>query len=270
MKRLLISIVVILLVASQSSRADDNDVTGKINNSQFEIGNQQTSSASVANKNEPSIYPHTFVTISPVCPKQGNANEPIPCGAGSCNEGQQWSSVTEYVVDGANAVGRPTSTTYQCTDSDNNTEALREKIIWEFQRVQPDISAPKTQPADSAIVNFDEIFFSDAKSEYTKLTLLGNHVILRITPTHFEWKFGDNTELSTADPGKPYPEQTVTHKYRSTGDVHVLVEVTYSGRYSVNGGPFQQIDGTVTRQSPLARLHVYEARAELVDPGEAR
>ncbi len=211
-------------------------------------------------------YPRTFTVTSPVCSQKSDSVGPITCGAGLCKANQEWSSINTYTVDSNNTPERLSSIDFKCININDQTASIRAQMTSEFRRVQPAINAPKTQPKNSAIVNFDEIYYSDLQTQDIPLTVLGEPVVLRVIPTRFEWNFGDGANLVTSDPGKPHPHQTVTHKYRKSGNAMVSVAVTYSGQYSVSGGAFQLIDGAVSRTSPSTSIHIFEARAELVDP----
>jgi hypothetical protein len=118
----------------------------------------------------------------------------------------------------------------------------------------------RTQPEDKTLVNFDTIFYTAPQPFTRTVTLLGRQVQVTATPSVFIWHYGDGTTATTATPGAPYPAKDVTHDYM---DAHVTVrtsvDVTYSGRFHVDGGPWQTIPGTVTITGPTAPLRVSEA-----------
>ena len=74
--------------------------------------------------------------------------------------------------------------------------------------------------------------------------LLGFPVQVRAEPSRFSWDFGDGTVLPTSDPGAPYPDLTTWHEYVTPGQVAITLTTTYTGEYSVAGGPFIPIAGT--------------------------
>ncbi|WP_380166824.1 hypothetical protein [Jannaschia sp. R86511] len=77
------------------------------------------------------------------------------------------------------------------------------------------------------------------------ITLLGTPVQVRATPITYTWDFGDGSQpLTTDDPGAPYPELTTWHEYDQPGQVGISLTTTYTGAYSVAGGPFIDITGT--------------------------
>ena len=56
----------------------------------------------------------------------------------------------------------------------------------------------------------------------------------------------------------------ITHQYTDADvTVHPSVDTTYSAEYSVDGGPFQPVIGTVTIEGDAAGLRVVEARPVL-------
>ena len=78
---------------------------------------------------------------------------------------------------------------------------------------------------------------------------------LEIRPSRFEWAHGDGTTATTATPGAPYPAKDVVHRY---ADAHTTVQhhvsVTWSAEWSLNGGPLQPVNGTVTTTGPATPL----------------
>jgi hypothetical protein len=118
----------------------------------------------------------------------------------------------------------------------------------------------RVQPADKTLVNLDTIFHTAAESVDVDLTLLGQAVDVVATPSQFRWVFGDGESQTTSTPGAAYPSRTVTHRYLDAGvTVRPYVEVSYSARFRVSGGEWQDIDGTVTTVGPEASLRVAEA-----------
>ncbi|WP_423724357.1 PKD domain-containing protein [Arthrobacter gengyunqii] len=82
------------------------------------------------------------------------------------------------------------------------------------------------------------------------MTLLGQSVRIQVTPTEYEWNYGDGTIYGPAVwPGNPLPEELIgevtetSHVYERPGDYYVSVAIYFSGEYSINGGPMIPIDG---------------------------
>jgi hypothetical protein len=121
-----------------------------------------------------------------------------------------------------------------------------------------------TQPEDKTLVNFATIFYARPHSFVRTITLLGQQVHVEATPTSFAWHYGDGSSTTTSTPGAPYPAKDITHNY---ADAHVTVQtsvdVTYSARFQVGGGGWQDIPETVTIAGPASALRISEATALL-------
>jgi hypothetical protein len=145
------------------------------------------------------------------------------------------------------------------------TEAM---LLRAFRRIPLPSLRSQSQPADKTLINFDTIFFTRAEPLTRRLTLLGQSVRLEITPSRFDWVHGDGTTATTTTPGAPYPAKDVVHRY---ADAHTTVQhrvvVTWSAEYSLNGGPLQPVNGTVTTTGPATPLRVAEASPALSGSG---
>ena len=67
-----------------------------------------------------------------------------------------------------------------------------------------------------------------------------------------------------AGPGAPYPHLEVTHDYLAKGGVRPSVDTTYAAQFRVNGGPWRDVDGTVTIPGEPVPLEVLTATPVLV------
>lgn len=122
----------------------------------------------------------------------------------------------------------------------------------------------QVQPEDKTLVNFDTIFFTESHPVKRTLRLLGQSVEVEATPASYRFVFGDGEALTSEVPGEPYPAKTITHRYLDAHvTVHPRVDTTYSARFRVNGGAWQDIDGTVTTIGPATDLRIAEATALL-------
>ncbi len=137
-------------------------------------------------------------------------------------------------------------------------------VLAAFRRVPVPELRSQSQPADKTLVNFDTIFFTEAEPLTRTVTILGQTVRLEIEPSTFTWQHGDGTSATTSEPGAPYPAKDVVHRY---ADAHVTVShrvvVTWTAQWSLNGGPLQPVDGTVTTTGPATALRVAEASPSL-------
>ncbi|HET9827064.1 MAG TPA: hypothetical protein VFQ11_01005, partial [Nocardioidaceae bacterium] len=133
-------------------------------------------------------------------------------------------------------------------------------VLTAFREIGLPALEARTQPEDKTLVNFATIFYTAPQPFSRTVTLLGRQVQVTATPSVFIWHYGDGTTATTTTPGAPYPAKDVTHDYMDAHvTVHTSVDVTYSGRFRVDGGPWQTIPGTVTITGPTAPLRVSEA-----------
>jgi hypothetical protein len=119
-------------------------------------------------------------------------------------------------------------------------------------------------PNGRTLVNFDTNFFTRQGPFTRSVRLLGRLVDLRISPAAYTWRFGDGAVRSTTSPGSPYPHLEVTHRYLRKARVAPSVDVTYEATFSVDGGAWQSVPGTVTIPGTPERLRVVTARPVLV------
>ena len=119
-------------------------------------------------------------------------------------------------------------------------------------------------PNGRTLVNFDTNFFTANQPFDTSVGLLGQVVDLHIVPTRFDWRFGDGASLATSEPGAPYPDLEVTHRYLEKGQVAPSVDTTYRATYRVNGGRWIKVKGSVTIAGAPVDLEVLTATPTLV------
>jgi hypothetical protein len=121
-------------------------------------------------------------------------------------------------------------------------------------------------PGGQTLVNFETNFFTTTTAPTTQtVTLLGQRVEIEASPAGYTWHFGDGEQQSGTDPGAAYPDLTVTHVYREAEvTVHPSVDITYHGRYRVNGGAWHDIPETLTVDGTPLDLEVLTATPRLV------
>jgi hypothetical protein len=137
-------------------------------------------------------------------------------------------------------------------------------LATDFQRLLVNKGIVRVEPSGSTLVNYDTGFSTDAgRYELAPTRILGHRVEITANPERYDWYFGDGTSLADAGPGH---EGTldVSHRYTRTGQVGAYVVITWSGRFTVDGGAPQAVFGTAQTTSPATPVQVKQARAELV------
>jgi hypothetical protein len=130
----------------------------------------------------------------------------------------------------------------------------------EFQSVVVQGGVADVSPKPETLVNIDTRFQTDAPASYQiPLTLLGQSVVITALAQKYTWHL-DNGETRVSTQPKGYLE----YMYRQAGAYDVFVSITWSGTFSVNGGPAQPITGTVEVDGEPTRVQVQQARSELV------
>ncbi|WP_460446887.1 hypothetical protein [Angustibacter aerolatus] len=96
--------------------------------------------------------------------------------------------------------------------------------------------------------------------------LLGHRVRLEPSAVWFDYSYGEGGGSGrTSSAGGRAPSGGVSHVYRDRGVRQVRVDTRYGGRFSVDGGAWQDVPGGVTVRGVSVPLHVYQARSVLVD-----
>ncbi len=136
-------------------------------------------------------------------------------------------------------------------------------------------------PGGVSLVNIQTLLWVEtpADQDLGIVTLLGQRVGLRVHVERVRWDFGDGTSDVTTMPGKKYdaadPCTTPRcpdyygHVYSATGTMRVSAQVVWTGEFSVGGGPWQSIAGTVTGPRLATALKLEQARDVLVQDGRA-
>lgn len=206
------------------------------------------------------------VTYVPVCP-------PTDCGGqvDACTDGTDAFMIVEDGVDGSLEVLGGACLSPADLPDPAPPQVTPGMVLAAFQRVPlPGSSLTIAPPGGRTLVGLDTILSTEAESFTETLTLLGQQVELDISPAEFTWHHGDGTSQSTDDPGIPYAEgrpmsDYVSHQYSAVADRLALrVDTTWSARFRVNGGPWQDVGDTVTIEGDAVALEVVEAEPNLV------
>jgi hypothetical protein len=114
------------------------------------------------------------------------------------------------------------------------------------------------------LINIPTNLYTSGTPSLLTTTVLGQRVTVRATPRTFHWQYGDGEEVTTSQPGRPYPDMPTAHTYTTPGAHTVRLTTTFTGEYTVGGGPWQPVRGTATLASPPFTITADESRAVLV------
>lgn len=155
----------------------------------------------------------------------------------------------------------------QCIDiTALNPAPSPDEVFRYFERLPLPQLPTHQQPPGNALVGLPVIFFTDGPTTQTyRLDIRGFTVDIVATAEGFTWHTGDGADLTTTDPGAPYPGQTVTHDY-SSGTYTASLTTTWSGTFSVDGSANVDVPGTTTTDGPTVTFDVVEAHAVLTNP----
>ncbi len=94
-------------------------------------------------------------------------------------------------------------------------------------------------------VNYPNAVWTDGSPQSLNTEILGSDVVITATPVEYRWDFGDGNTIVSTFPGEAWPEHTIWSTYAHEGWYQMSLTVVYEGSFTVDGGPPQQIDGTV-------------------------
>lgn len=153
-------------------------------------------------------------------------------------------------------------TSYTCP-SEADLLALVER---EWTELRPEPSRIALQPGDGRVyATVPTIAMADDAPQVHSAVLLGAEVDIRATPANYTWHWGDGETTTTADPGAPHPNATVTHAYgRALDEATVSLTTTWAGEYRVAGGAWIAFDTVIDTSSPGIGIEVLHPRARLV------
>jgi hypothetical protein len=124
----------------------------------------------------------------------------------------------------------------------------------------------RQQPPGNGLVGLPVIFYTDSPTTQTfTVDIRGFQVVIRASAVRYTWHTGDGTDLTSDNPGAPYPRQTVTHDYRS-GTYTAYLTTTWGATFTVNGGAAADVPGTTTTDGPPVTFAVLQARPVLTNP----
>ncbi|WP_226832128.1 PKD domain-containing protein [Brachybacterium sp. FME24] len=114
-------------------------------------------------------------------------------------------------------------------------------------------------------VSMVNVLHADADSQTLETEVLTVPVSVRAVPVSYHWDLGDGNEITTKSPGEAYPSEEVSGTYAGEGWYDVTLTTTFSGQFAVNGGPWQDIDGTIEVASEPIPIYSKSLESRLVD-----
>ncbi|ATG53261.1 hypothetical protein CFK38_13500 [Brachybacterium vulturis] len=109
------------------------------------------------------------------------------------------------------------------------------------------------------------VLYADPEPQLLNTELLGTPVAIRATPVSYHWDLGDGNTITTTNPGKPFPSEVVSSAYGQEGWYDITLTTTFSGQFSVAGGGWQDIDGTIEVISDPVPVFAKSLESRLVD-----
>ncbi|MFL6003318.1 MAG: hypothetical protein ACJ72P_10955, partial [Nocardioides sp.] len=163
----------------------------------------------------------------------------------------------------------------QCFEPDEapvapERQVTQAMVLRAFQRIPVPASRVEIQPpGGKTLVNLETIFSTEAEEFTRTIGLLGHRVDLAIAPSRFEWVTGDGADFATEWAGRAWEKgvpmgEYITHNYADAADVTTRVDTTWSAKYRVDGGDWQDVGGTVTIEGEPFDLAVLSAAPHLV------
>ena len=137
-----------------------------------------------------------------------------------------------------------------------------------FQRLPLPALTTQHQPPGNGLSGLPVIFYTDSPTTQTfTVDIRGFTVVIEATATQYTWHTGDprTPAITSADPGRPYPNQTIEHAYRS-GSYTAYLTVTWGATFRVNGGAPEDVPGTTSTDGPPVAFDVLQARPVLTNP----
>jgi hypothetical protein len=190
----------------------------------------------------------------------------MKCGAN--DKGRLFSVWAHYANGASLALGE------QCFEPDEapapTPQVTQALVLRAFQRIPVPASRVSIQPpGGKTLVNLETIFSTQAQEFSRTIGLLGHRVDLEIWPSRFEWVTGDGADFATDWAGRPWEKgvpmgEYITHLYDDAADVTTRVDTTWSAKYRVDGGSWQDVGGTVTIEGEPFDLAVLSAAPHLV------
>lgn len=220
---------------------------------------------------------YEYLWLSP-CPdaQPGAGSTSIDCQAAHTCVDPSLVRVVMWVHQIRNASGRPVNGGWsldhtECRDPSIVGQVKQRMLSWQdvLSAVRKvGLPAAEVHAPAYTLVNLDTTFYTEAAAVTRSLEIIRFQVEVQAVPSSFSWHWGDGSTTTTDTPGRPYPATDITHTYvhatTPTTPDPVSVDVTYTARYSVDGGPWLSIPDPITISGPTHPLPIKQASAVIV------
>lgn len=140
----------------------------------------------------------------------------------------------------------------------------------DFAKLPVEPAVAHAGPSDGWLpAGMPNVLHAESEPQVLDTTLLNTPVSVRATAQSYHWDLGDGNTIDTEKPGKPYPSEEISSTYAYEGWYDVTLTTTFTGEFSVNGGEWQPIDGTIEVESEPIAIYSKSLESRLVDGDKA-
>ena len=167
--------------------------------------------------------------------------------------------------------GTETPRGYRCVPRSEAGEVTEEPVtitvtLRDFKSMPVKPLQANAGPAEGWLpVHMTNVLHTDPETQELSTELLGTPVAIRAIPESFHWDLGDGNTITTTNPGEPYPSEQVSATYSHEGWYDITLTTTFSGQFSVAGGEWQDIDGTIEITSDPVPIYSKSLESNLVN-----
>lgn len=243
----------------------------------IEHGRESGLALPVTNNASGATYTYVWLPACPTATPTNPASASMDCSAARTCTDPELISMSLYAMQLTDAAGNslPRAWTYlgsECRKPSTAGPTQQPRVLtWtDVLSAIREVGIPSgsVKGPDFTLVNLETTFYTVPATIDRPLSIIGYDVDVHVAPKSYTWHWGDGTTETTDTPGQPYPATDVTHTYRSATAPHqplqVSVDVTYTAKYQVNGGVWQQIPEALTIPGASRPLPVKQASAVLV------
>ncbi|MGG5171874.1 hypothetical protein ACQR35_06795 [Pseudarthrobacter sp. J1738] len=143
---------------------------------------------------------------------------------------------------------------------------IAERMEKEIKSLPIKAGTATLQPAPHTLRGAETNIYAEAAEQGFDIVLLGQKIHVTVTPVEYTYNYGDGSTLGpTPVSGGPLPEDEwgtktrTSHVYTATGNYPVSVTTSFTGTYSVNGGPPLPITGRGSATSAPQTIQVWRS-----------